>query len=200
MAEHAHTAHPHTANAIDAAQNDPHQHQEHKVHGGPVVYGAILFALLILTAVTVFAAGINFGSNMTNVIIALLIASFKASLVALFFMHLRWDRPMNAIIFCSSLFFLGLFLIGCYSDTISRPPTEPTNLRAPAAPANQGGQQNPQGQHGAQGQPPVSPGHGTPGAASPSGGGTAIPGASPEGSHGGEAAGSNQKSPTPTAK
>ena len=47
----------------------------------------------------------------------MLIASVKASLVALFFMHLRWDKPVNAVIFCSTLFFLGLFLIGAYTDT-----------------------------------------------------------------------------------
>ena len=43
---------------------------------------------------------------------------------------------MNAIIFCSTLFFLGLFLIGCYTDNVSRPPLlEPTNLKAaPPAP------------------------------------------------------------------
>ena len=34
---------------------------------------------------------IDFGGGMTNVIIAMMIASIKASLVALFFMHLRWE-------------------------------------------------------------------------------------------------------------
>src|SRR5262245_25748339 len=118
MAEHAHTA------------------GEHHVHGGPKLYALVLGALLVLTAITVSASRINFGSNMTNVIIAMLIASVKASLVALFFMHLRWDKPMSAIIFCSSLFFLALFLIGCYSDTVARPSVEPTNLKmAPPATA-----------------------------------------------------------------
>jgi len=102
------------------------------VHGGPKLYALVLAALLVLTAITVAASRINFGSNMTNVIIAMLIASVKGSLVALFFMHLRWDKPMNAIIFCSSLFFLGLFLITCYTDVVSRPAVEPTNLKAPA--------------------------------------------------------------------
>jgi cytochrome c oxidase subunit IV len=101
------------------------------VHGGPKLYALILTALLLLTAITVAASRINFGSNMTNVVIAMFIASIKASLVALFFMHLRWDKPMNAIIFCSSLFFLGLFLITCYTDVISRPAVEPTNLKPP---------------------------------------------------------------------
>ncbi|HYP14748.1 MAG TPA: cytochrome C oxidase subunit IV family protein [Bryobacteraceae bacterium] len=198
MAHNVHTA-PHTANAIDVAQNNPHQHQEHKTHGGPKLYGAILAALLFLTVVTVGASQINFGSNMTNVIIAMLIASLKASLVALFFMHLRWDRPMNAIIFVTSLFFLGLFLIGCYSDTISRQPTEPTNLRVPTGSGNQPGQAvipggQPVAPQGAASRP-VIPGHGPQGANSPSGGGPAIPGASSAGSHGGAAQGSNVKTP-----
>jgi cytochrome c oxidase subunit 4 len=113
-----------------------HTHDQPHVHGGPKLYALVLAALLILTAITVAASRINFGSNMTNVIIAIGIASVKGSLVALFFMHLRWDKPMNAIIFCSSLFFLGLFLITCYTDVIARPAVEPTNLKAhtPAPP------------------------------------------------------------------
>jgi cytochrome c oxidase subunit IV len=166
------------------AHAQAHDHEPH-VHGGPKLYGAILGALLFLTVVTVGASTINFGSSMANVIIAMLIASLKASLVALFFMHLRWDRPMSAIIFCSTLFFLGLFLIGCYTDNISRPMLEPTNLKVPAP----GIQQGPQ-----DGQLAPSVGHGVPGAMSPSGGGPAIPGASPEGSYGGAATGTTHPS------
>jgi cytochrome c oxidase subunit IV len=123
---------------------------------------------------------IDWGGGMTNVIIAMLIASIKASLVALFFMHLIWDKPMAAIIFCSSLFFLGLFLIGCYTDQVARPMLEPTNLKVPA-PGTQIGPK--------EGQLAPSVGHGTPGAMTPSGGGPVIPGASPEGSYGGAATG-----------
>lgn len=172
----------------DAAHAQAHDH-EHHIHGGPKLYGAVLGALLFLTVVTVGASMVDFGGGMVNVIIAMLIASLKASLVALFFMHLRWEGKMNAIIFCSTLFFLGLFLIGCYTDNISRPPLEPTNLRA--APAAPGPQQGPRG-----GQQAPSVGHGTPGAASPSGGGPAIPGASPEGSYGGAATGTAPKPET----
>jgi cytochrome c oxidase subunit 4 len=136
----------------------------------------VLGGLLVLTIITVAASTIDWGSAMTNVIIAMLIASIKASLVALFFMHLRWDKPMNAIIFCCSLFFLGLFLIGCYTDNVSRPMLEPTNLKV-VAPGTQVGPQGGQ----------MAPSTGQQG--TPSGGGTVIPGASPEGSHGGAAAG-----------
>ena len=167
--------HPNTMDAINAAQANPHQNEEPHIHGGPKLYALILGALLFLTVVTVGASMINFGSNMTNVIIAMLIASLKASLVALFFMHLRWDKPMSAIIFCTSLFFLGLFLIGCYTDTIARPPVEPTNLRTGPA----GGQTTP-----------------VPGSAAP------IPGTNPattQGAHGGDAAGSNRPTVNPSA-
>src|SRR3954451_15958657 len=93
-----------TAAAHTHAATTDHGH----IHGGPKIYGAVLAALLFLTVLTVGASYIHFGSGMANVIIALVIASVKASLVALFFMHLRWDRPISAITFCASLFFLGL--------------------------------------------------------------------------------------------
>ena len=173
-----------------AAHAQAHDH-EHLVHGGPKLYLAVLAGLLFLTVITVGASYINFGSAMVNVVVAMFIASIKASLVALFFMHLRWEGRMNAIIFCSTLFFLGLFLIGCYTDNINRPPLEPTNLKAPAP----GTQQGPQ-----EGQLAPSVGHGPPGATSPSGGGPAIPGASPEGSYGGAATGKTHPPPTVPAQ
>lgn len=74
-------------------------------------YAAVLAALLTLTAITVTVAGVNFGSHSVNVIVALGIASVKASLVALFFMHLAYDRPLNALIFVGTLAFLAIFLI-----------------------------------------------------------------------------------------
>ena len=179
MAEHIHTANAH----------------EHQVHGGPKLYLIVLGVLLVLTAITVAASRINFGSNMTNVIIAMFIASIKGTLVALFFMHLRWDKPMNAIIFSSSLFFLGLFLITCYTDVISRPPVEPTNLRPPQPITLGVGTQTPAG-----GVAPA-PGPGVPGSGmQPAGGDKPIPGASPEGSHGGAAAGTSRPAPTPPHK
>ncbi len=107
-------------------------------HGSPKLYTLILLALMVLTTITVFASGIDFGSPTINVVIAMVIASIKASLVALFFMHLRWDRPLNSIIFVSGLLFLGLFLIFCFIDVDSRRVIVPQTLKVPlpaAAPA-----------------------------------------------------------------
>lgn len=95
---------------------------------GPKTYLAILAALIALTVVTVAAAGINFGE--WNVVIALLIASAKGSLVALFFMHLRHDK-FNAVIFVTGLGFLAMFLIFTLFDVNTRKTVLPGNLKAP---------------------------------------------------------------------
>jgi len=94
------------------------------------VYTAVLFALLILTFITVSASKIQFGSGAINVVVALTIATIKASLVALFFMHLLHDKPVNAIILVASFMFLGIFLGTCYTDVTSRDNEQPANLKS----------------------------------------------------------------------
>ena len=101
------------------------QTETHHVHAGPKLYLVILGALLVLTAVTVAAAGIDFGSPSTNVVIAMIIASVKASLVALYFMHLRWDKPLNATIFVGGLCFLGIMLTFTFMDNTTRAEVRP---------------------------------------------------------------------------
>ena len=95
-------------------------------HGGPRIYTANLFALLFLTILTVAAASFNFGS--ANVVIALAIASVKASLVGLFFMHLVWDKPVNAIVLVAAFLFLGIFLMFDFIDVSSRVNFLPNNM------------------------------------------------------------------------
>ena len=115
------------------SQDTAHTHDVHAEHGGPKVYTRNLIGLLILTVITVVAAGFDFGS--ANVVIALGIASLKASLVALFFMHLRWEKRINAIIAVAGFLFLGLFLLFSALDQKSRLDPQPTNLAPVAAPA-----------------------------------------------------------------
>ena len=69
---------------------------------------AIWISLLILTGVTVLAADIDLGR--ANLWVALAIAVFKASLVALFFMHLKYDHPFHAVILIGALLFVMLFI------------------------------------------------------------------------------------------
>lgn len=104
-----------------------------EAHGHAVpskTYAYILGALLALTAITVSAASIHFGSPVVNVIVALAIATVKASLVALFFMHLRYDKPLNGIIFVAGLCCLGLFLMALFGDTASRDRIQPSPTAA----------------------------------------------------------------------
>ncbi|MGA3186458.1 MAG: cytochrome C oxidase subunit IV family protein [Bryobacteraceae bacterium] len=95
------------------------------------IYARTLTALLILTAITVGASYINFGSGAVNVVVALTIATIKATLVALFFMHLLHDKPVNGIIAVAGFIFLGLFLMFTLLDFDSRQNYQPRNLPAP---------------------------------------------------------------------
>lgn len=108
-------------------------HEQHH-HGGPAIYTANLVGLLILTGITVGASYINFGSSSANVTIALTIATFKAILVGLFFMHLRWDKSVNAIIGLSGFLFLGIFLMFDLLDLSNRKDPLPRNVPVLAAP------------------------------------------------------------------
>ncbi len=94
-------------------------------------YGLVLLTLLVLTAITVTAAGVRFGSPAVNVVVALTIATMKASLIALYFMHLRHDRAMNALIFVTGLVFLGLLLMLTLVDVETRLPVQPSGAVAP---------------------------------------------------------------------
>ena len=95
-------------------------------------YGLVLAALLVFTAITVAAAGIHFETPAINVVVALGIATAKASLVALFFMHLRHDKPINALVFLTGLVFLGLFLTLSLIDMQTRLPVQPSGAVAAA--------------------------------------------------------------------
>lgn len=95
---------------------------------GPKTYSMILVALLVLTIITVAAARFDFGN--LNTVVAILIASIKGSLVALFFMHLRHDK-FNAVIFVIGLFFLAVFLIWTLFDISTRTTVLPSNLKQP---------------------------------------------------------------------
>lgn len=68
----------------------------------------IFAALLVLTFITVAVTHFDFGPY--AVVVALSIAVVKAALVALYFMHLRWDNPFNGIVLIAALVFVALFI------------------------------------------------------------------------------------------
>jgi len=76
---------------------------------------AVLIALLALTWLTIAAYWVDLGA--LNIWIAMGIATIKAALVVLYFMHLRYDRPFNAIVFVGTLAFVALFIGLTLADT-----------------------------------------------------------------------------------
>jgi cytochrome c oxidase subunit 4 len=90
--------------------NDHHAHHAHgerHVHVIPFKPMFITFvALLLLTVITLWTSRMDFGS--LNLFIALLIATAKATLVCAFFMHLKYEKPLNSIVLASTL--LGILL------------------------------------------------------------------------------------------
>jgi cytochrome c oxidase subunit IV len=78
---------------------------------------AVFGGLVVLTWVTVAATWVDLGAG--NLWLAMGIATVKGLLVALFFMHLRWDRPINAVIFIGALLFVLLFVGMALTDSSS---------------------------------------------------------------------------------
>ncbi len=83
------------------------------------VYVVIFLALAVLTVVTVQAAGHDFGSF--NTLIALGIASIKATLVILFFMHVRYSPRLTTLVLFSGFVWLGILILLTVADYVSRP-------------------------------------------------------------------------------
>ena len=66
-------------------------------------------SLLFLTIVTVLATKVDFGANI-NLAIAMFIAVIKATLVVLFFMHLKYDKIFHSVVFLSAILAASLFV------------------------------------------------------------------------------------------
>jgi len=93
-----------------------HDGQGHGHHIIPLkVYWAVFGALVFLTLTTTEVASLDLGG--LNVPVALLIAGTKASLVVLFFMALKYDNKVNAMIFSVGLLFVLVFIGFVLLDT-----------------------------------------------------------------------------------
>jgi len=81
-------------------------------------YITIFGALMVCTILTVMAAFINLGD--LNFPVAITIAIFKASLVVLFFMHVKYASMLTKLIVGVAFFFLGIMLTLTFTDYLSR--------------------------------------------------------------------------------
>jgi cytochrome c oxidase subunit 4 len=92
------------------------EHRENGAHVASIkLLVVVLVALMVGTWLTVSATYVDLG--VLNIWIGLAIATAKAVLVGLYYMHLRWDKPFNAFVFISTFAFLALFVGIAMMDT-----------------------------------------------------------------------------------
>jgi cytochrome c oxidase subunit 4 len=115
-----------------AATTEHHDDDHHGLsHVAPIkVLTATGGTLLVLTLVTVLATRIDFGANI-NLAVAMAIAVLKATLVILFFMHLRYDRLFHSVVFVSAILAASLFVGFTLMDSNQY---QQTNIWNPDAP------------------------------------------------------------------
>jgi caa(3)-type oxidase subunit IV len=102
------------AHAID---HDTAHHVQSHVRGYLLVGGL----LMICTLITVGLSYVNFGTPQRNIVVAMIVATFKASLVALIFMHLKSEKwTIYRFLLITVLFAIGLFALTglAFSDPI----------------------------------------------------------------------------------
>lgn len=101
-----------------AHDNDGHADAHHGI--SHVASMKVLFgtfgALMALTVITVLATKVDLGAN-GNLLLAMFIATIKATLVCTFFMHLKYDKPMHTVILISALLLALLFVAFALMDS-----------------------------------------------------------------------------------
>lgn len=83
------------------------------------IYVMIFLALMVGTALTVWAGLQDFPGPL-NVVIALTIAVVKATLVVLYFMHVRYSSRLIWVVFTSALFWLAILFALTLNDYWTR--------------------------------------------------------------------------------
>lgn len=98
-----------TSHETVSAHHDPHAQDVSKHVRGYLLVGGIL---LVCTALTVFMSYVDFGTQKANIIVAMMVAAFKAGLVAAVFMHLSHEKwTIYRFLLFTAFFAAGLFLL-----------------------------------------------------------------------------------------
>ena len=119
--------------------------QEQHGDDHPIVGHLVPMSILVWTTVALLFLNVDVGEF--NIVIAIGIAVLKATLVALFVMHLKWDRPFNQIVFVACMAFVILLIVLTVLDTSQNKATlfdgnpslvqETLDAKAPLAPISQ---------------------------------------------------------------
>lgn len=112
---------PAAASAKAHSHDDDHAHGPGEVHahiGSYKGYGAIFGALIFFTVLTVAVSYVHLGK--ANLLVAVVIASIKATLVCAFFMHLKDDTKFHTLIVIAAITFIGVFFALTLNDVSYR--------------------------------------------------------------------------------
>jgi len=103
------------------AKSATSSHGDEHAHGhGPGRYVVIWIVLLGFTLLTVWTGHKDLGA--ANLPIAITIATIKATLVVLFFMHLSESHGSNRLVFVVSIIFALVMMLGVFGDLLTRNP------------------------------------------------------------------------------
>ena len=109
------------------SNTDSTHHDDQVGHIVPIKFLVFICCILLfLTAVTVWVSRYDFTEiNIAEmgIIVALGVTSVKATIVGLYFMHLRWDRAFIGFIFVASILFVVLFIGMALTDTMEYQPS-----------------------------------------------------------------------------
>ena len=98
--------------------------EKHHPHVLPMkVYIGVWLGLLFLTVVTVAVSYVDVGP--LNIVLAMLVAAIKGSLVCAYFMHLKYDDRFNTTILISAFGFLALLFVYTLADLQRRGEIDP---------------------------------------------------------------------------
>lgn len=98
--------------------HDHHDDTQEHEHIGYGTYILTWFSLLVLTAITVTLSGFHFGKM--SVVVALLLATVKASIVLAWFMHLKYEEPIFHKMVVVTIITLAIFIGLTFTDTLFR--------------------------------------------------------------------------------
>jgi cytochrome c oxidase subunit IV len=84
----------------------------------PRTYYLIFLTLMVCTAITVAVAFVDLGP--LNAIVAMTIAVLKATLVMLFFMHVKYSTRLTWAVVLGSVFWLGILIVMTAGDYLTR--------------------------------------------------------------------------------
>jgi cytochrome c oxidase subunit 4 len=96
----------------------PSAHDPHAAHPTLKVYYTVFAALMVLLVATVVVVEVDLGR--LNFPVAVSIASIKALLIILFFMHVRYSQPLIWLVAFSAFFWLAILFSITITDYIAR--------------------------------------------------------------------------------